>query len=297
MKKFSTQPSWHRVRMLFLFALVALATACSSVRFTYNNGDTMLYWWLNNYLDLDGQQSGFVKQDIDQLFQWHRQTQLRDYAGLLSKWQRQLSGNPTQEDLLANYRDIRVRTELLALKAVPELADLARSVKPEQLAQLEKKFASNNEKFRKKFMQGNRDKQQQARFERSMDQLEQWFGDFSREQETILRKVSDARPLDNEAWLQERQMRQQKIIALVRKVQHERLSKEQTMAQIHSLLREFFDRPQAPERKAFYDAQLEGTTRFILTAINIATPAQKAHAQKRMQGWAEDFKTLAASAK
>jgi len=283
--------------MLFLFALVALTTACSSMRLTYNNGDRLLYWWLDNYLDLDRDQSGFVKQDIDQLFQWHRQTQLRDYASLLSKWQRQLAGNPTQEDLLANYRDIRARTELLAFKAVPELADLARSVTPAQIAQMEKKFASNNEKFRKKFMRGNREKQQEARFERSMEQLEQWFGNFSREQKAILRKVSDARPLDNEVWLQERQMRQRQIVALVRKVQQEKLSKEQTMAQIKGLLREFFDRPQAPERKAFYDAQTEGTAKFILTAIQIATPAQKAHAQKRMQSWAEDFRALAADAK
>ena len=33
---------------------------------------------------------------------------------------------------------------------------------------------------------------------------------------------------------------------------------------------------------------------LILTVIHIATPAQKAHAQKRMQGWIDDFKQLAA---
>jgi hypothetical protein len=32
----------------------------------------------------------------------------------------------------------------------------------------------------------------------------------------------------------------------------------------------------------------------VLTVINIATPAQKAHAQRRMQGWIDDFRTLAA---
>jgi hypothetical protein len=36
---------------------------------------------------------------------------------------------------------------------------------------------------------------------------------------------------------------------------------------------------------------------LLLTAIRIATPDQKAHAQKRMQGWINDFRTLAADAK
>lgn len=294
MKEFSMHPFHARVRMLLVLALIALAAGCSTIRFTYNHGDTLLYWWLDTYLDLDSDQAGWVKKDIDQLFQWHRKTQLRDYAQLLGKFQHQLAGNPTQAELVEDYREIRARTELLAFKALPELADLARSVKPDQIAQMEKKFAKNNEDFRKKYMSGDVEKQHRARFKKSMEQFELWFGDLSGEQEAILRKASDARPLDNEIWLQERKLRQQKIIALLRKVQQEKLSKEQTMAAIHNLLREFFDRMESPERKQFFDAYVDSTSKYILTAIRIATPAQKAHAHKRMQGWINDFNALAA---
>jgi hypothetical protein len=273
--------------------MLALAAGCSTIKFTYNHGDTLLYWWLNAYIDLDSDQSTWVKQDIDKLFQWHRQTQLHDYAGLLANMQRQLAGNPTQADLLSDYRDIKARTELLAFKALPELADLARSVKPDQIAQMEEKFTKNNEKFRKTYMSGDQDHQRKVRFEKSMDQLDLWFGPFSHDQLAILRKASDARPLDNDIWLQERKLRQQKIVALLRRVQQEKLNKEQTMAAIHDLLRDTFDRFEAPERKGFFDAYTDSTSKYILTAIRIATPDQKAHAQKRMQGWINDFNTLA----
>ena len=294
MKEFSTHPFHARVRMLLLIALVALAAGCSTIRFTYNNGDTLLYWWLDTYVDLDSSQSDWVKQDIKELFQWHRKTQLRDYSQLLGKFQQQLAGNPTQADLLVNYREVKSRTELLAFKALPELADLARSIRPDQIAQMEQKFAKNNEDFRKKFMSGDVEKQQRARFRKSMEQFDLWFGHFSTEQEAVLRKASDARPLDNEVWLQERQLRQQKIISLLRRVQQEKLNKEQTMAAIHQLLREMFDRMESPERKQFFDAYADSTSKYILTAIRIATPAQKAHAHKRMQGWIDDFNALAA---
>jgi hypothetical protein len=139
MKKFSTPDTlFLRARVLFLALVLALVAGCSTVRLTYNHGDTVLYWWLNAYLDFDSDQSDWVKNDINKLFQWHRKTQLRDYAGLLANWQRQLAGNPTQADLLADYRDVKARTELLAFKALPDMADLARSVKPEQIAQIEK---------------------------------------------------------------------------------------------------------------------------------------------------------------
>lgn len=295
MKKFNTHPQlFQRVRLVFLAFVMVMAAGCSTIRFTYNHGDTLLYYWLNAYIDIDSDQSDWVKKDIDNLFQWHRTTQLRDYAGLLTKMQRQLGdGNVTQDELLADYRDIKARTELLAFKALPQLADLAMGIKPEQIAQMEKKFAKNNNDFRKKFMSGSVQDQQEARFKKSMEQFDLWFGGFSREQEAALRKASDARPLDNDIWLQERMLRQKKIVALLRRVQGEKLNKEQTMSAIHNLLRDMFDRMDAPERKAFFDAYVDNTAKFIITAIRLTTPEQKAHAQKRMQGWINDFNALA----
>jgi len=81
----------------------------------------------------------------------------------------------------------------------------------------------------------------------------------------------------------------------VRKVQQEKLGKEATMALLHTLIKDAFDRMEQPsERKAFFDAAEAANMQLILTVIRIATPAQKAHAQKRMQGWIDDFKQLAA---
>lgn len=294
MKKFNTTGTRiNQVRMLFLVALMVLVAGCSSVRFTYNHGDTLLYWWLNTYLDLDSDQSGWVKKDIDNLFQWHRKTQLKDYTQLLANGQRQLAGNMTQADLMGDYREIKARTELLAYKALPELADLARSIRPEQIVQMEKKFSKNNDDFRKKFMRGDLEDRQKARFKKSMEQFELWFGRFSSEQEAVLRKASDARVLDNDIWLDERVRRQKRIVAVLRKVQQEKLSKDATIVQLHNLVKELFGRFEAPERKAFFDTYTEQTVQMILAGVKIATPAQKAHAQKRMQGWIEDFNILA----
>jgi hypothetical protein len=295
MKKFNTSGTLaSQVRTLFLIVLMVTVAGCSSIRFTYNHGDTLLYWWLNNYLDLDSDQSGWVKKDIDNLFQWHRKTQLKDYVQLLQNGQRQLAGNLSQADLLADYHDIKSRTELLAYKALPELADLARTIRPEQIAQMEKKFAKNNDDYRKKFMKGDQEQQQKARFKKSMEQFDLWFGNFTSEQEAVLRKASDARVLDNEVWMAERMRRQKQIVTALRKIQQEKLSKDATVSVLHNLIKEVFARFEAPERKAFFDTYTDQTIQMILTAVKIATPAQKAHAQKRMQGWIEDFTVLAA---
>lgn len=284
----------RRFTATLLTLMLVLAAGCSSLRLAYNNGDTVLYWWLNAYVDLDRDQKGWVREDIDQLFDWHRKTQLRDYVEILRKGQRQLQGNVTQADLLADYDEIKHRTQTLLLKAAPELADLARSLKPEQIAQMEKKFKSNNDDYRKKYLSGDQEKRQQLRYKKSMEQFELWFGSFSSEQEAAIRKASDARPLDNEIWLDERQRRQRNVLNLVQKVQREKLDKGATVALINVLIKDSFARLDQSERKAFFDSFEESTANLVLTVIKIATPAQKAHAVKRMQGWIDDFNSLAA---
>ena len=294
MKKFNTPDNLlRRTIALFMVALLALAAGCSSVRFTYNQGDTLLYWWLDSYADLEGQQADLAKRDIDNLFKWHRQTQLRDYAALLGGFQRQLAGNPTQADLVSAYREIRVRTERLATRAVPEMTSLALSIKPEQIANIERKFKSKNEDYRKKFIDGSVEKRQRARYKKSMEQFELWFGNFSSEQEAVLRRASDARPLDNDVLLEERVWRQRRVLALLRKIQQEKPNREQAAGLVTAMQRDFFARMESPERKAFYDANVDQTTKYIMTALRIATPAQKKHAQERMQGWIGDFQALA----
>jgi hypothetical protein len=290
MTKSNTQlPLVQRLRFLFALALVLFVAGCSTIRLTYNNGDTLLYWWINAYVDLDSDQSDFVRRDLDEVFTWHRKTQLHDYAALLQRAKQQLAGNVTPQVLDGVMRDVRVRGERLALHAVPQLADLARSLKPGQLTNLENKFEKNNRDYRRKFMSSDPTKRRNIRYRKTMEQLNLWFGRFSNAQEDAIRRLSDARPLDQEAWLQERMRRQRTIIELVRRVHAQKLDKAAASAAIESAIRATFAHLDSPERRAAYDAQ----TRFYADVIRLTTPEQRAHAQRRMQGWIDELNTLA----
>lgn len=299
MEKFNMQGSASRsARYIFMAMVLALLAACSSLRLAYNNGDTLLFWWLDAYVDLEASQKTPVKSDIGDFLHWHRKTQLQDYAQFLQHAQQQLKGTPTLADLQQDYKDIRARTQTMLLKAAPDIAELALSLKPAQLEQMEKKFAKNNSDFRRKNMKGGRDEQLKFRYKKSMEQFELWFGDFSSEQEAVIRKASDARPLDNELWLDERMRRQQGILELARRIQQERPAPAAAEAMVRELIQENFERTERPsERKPFFDAYTKGSMEMVLAVVRIATPAQKAHAHKRMQDWIADLNALAAQAK
>ncbi|GIZ51926.1 DUF6279 family lipoprotein [Noviherbaspirillum aridicola] len=283
----------HLARLCLLL-LLGLLAGCSALRFGYANGDTFLYWWLDGYVDFTDAQKPWVKRDIDQLLAWHRKTQLPDYARLLAGVQQKLASQASADEVLAEYAQIRKRADVAIERALPHLTELALSLEPEQIAHLERKFASNNDSYRKEYLRGSVEDRQRLRFKKVMKQAEYWFGNFSDEQEARIRAASDARPLDNEIWLAERQRRQQEMLKMLKKLRAEQPSREAAQAMLRDYAQASFDNFTYAEHRQFFDGTRQGMAEMIATIINIATPQQREHASQRLQKWIDDSRALAA---
>jgi hypothetical protein len=280
-----------RVCLLFLACLLA---GCSALRLGYNNGESVAYWWLNSYVDLDDSQQPLAKRHIGDMFAWHRQTQLNDYALALSQTRHRLQGPVTQADVATEYEALKKRMLPTIDTALPGLAELAMSLHPPQIAQLEKKFAANNEKYRNEYLRGDLEHRQHHRYQKVMKHAEYWFGSFSSEQEARIRALSDARPLDNELWLSERIRRQQELIALLKRIHAERPARESVMRMIRDYAIASLDGN--PRHASFIDASRNGLMRMVADILNLATADQKTHAENRLQKWADDFHGMARKA-
>ena len=265
---------------------------CSAARFAYSNGETLTYWWLDRYVGFDHSQSQMVKTDLANLFAWHRRTQLQGYVQFLKQAQHRIHAGVTEADLQNDYKDIKKHVLVLTEKALPALADLALALHPDQIDNIEKKFASNNEEYRKDYLRGNLEKRQRYRYKKVLHQAEHWFGNFSPEQQRQIRALSDARPLNNELVLADRIQRQAALIALLRKIQSEKPGREAAMAMIRNHVVAFLDRSSGSDHKEFFDAFRAGTIHLAVAIANGATPAQKHHFVKTTQRWIDDFNAL-----
>jgi hypothetical protein len=279
------------VAAVLLFSL--LLASCSVVRLGYNHGESLTYWWMNSYVDFDSDQTPWVKKSIEQFFAWHRKTQLKDYVAFLTSSQKRIQQRVSKQDVLANYNELKKRAALAVDKALPDLARLALSLKPDQIARMEKKFASNNDKYRKEYLSGDLEQRQRSRYKKVMEQAEYWFGDFSREQEALIRRTSDARPMGAEFWLAERMRRQRDLIAILKKIQSEKPNQEAVVQMLKTYANNMFDPQLAGERAQFFNASQDATADLAAVIINSTTPAQKAHAVQQMQQWIDNFRTLA----
>jgi hypothetical protein len=295
MQNFITRPTAALLKRLCICLIVVNLAACSVARLGYSNGETLSYWWLNGYVDFDSSQRAMVGQRLDKLFIWHRQTQLRDYVQLLASAQRRLQHEVSKTDVLADYDELTKRGDRIIEEVAPDLADLALSMNADNFERLQKKFTSNNDDYRKHYLRGDEQEREEYRFKKTMELAEYWFGDFSDAQEAVIRRASDQRPLNNEMWLAARQQRQQTLIALLKRIQLEKPSRDAVAGMLKAYVSSNYvlGSNGTPEMKAFFEASKDGVAQLAVVIINIATPEQKVHATEKLQQWIDDFSSLA----
>ena len=290
------QPYRDLLQKIGLFLLICLIAGCNALRLGYANGESVLYWWFDSYVDFNQDQKPWVRREIGKLLAWHRHTQLPDYAGMLVHVEQRIQRNQqvSATEVMDEYAAVKKRVRIVIEHALPQLTELALSLQPDQIAYLEKKFASNNESYRKDYLRGDLERRQQLRFKKVMKQAEYWFGGFSSEQEEKIRTASYARPLNNELWMEERRHRQQEMIRMLKKMQAEKPSREAAMTMVRDYVAKSFEGFGYDDNKAFFDASRDGMAQMVAVIVNIATPAQRAHAIRQLRKWEEDCRALAA---
>lgn len=299
MQKFSMPPLFSplKKRLLVLCAAVLLSqlAGCGMARLAYNNGETLSYFWLDRYVDFTDEQQPWVKQEIASVFDWHRRTQLPGYVQFMQGAQQKINRPLQAQDVRNGLADIKARMSLITERALPAMAELAMSLRAEQIAHLERKFAANNDDYRKDKLRGDLEQRQRERFKRMLKQYEYFFGDFSAAQEARMRALSDARPLNNELVLKDRIVRQKAMLAMLRKIQTEKPGKEATIAMLRAYVDNALNYFGNAEHRAFYEAFESSNVQQVTEIINLTTPEQKQHLSRTLQGWIKDFQALGAA--
>jgi len=286
--------SWA-LRGLLVATTTVLLGGCALIKIGYENADTVGLLWINRYLDLTSEQKDYVKPRLRQLVSWHRKTQLPEYVTYATELKRRIAGDITAAEVAKIDVELKKRGEVMAQHAFPDMADLALRLTPDNIDAMREKFASNDEKFRDEMMRGGVEGQQKARYEKTLDRVEEWYGRFSRDQRAQIRKLSDARPMNNDILLAERQRREQEIVELVTRVQKEKPSRDAVIAMLKSY-DERFDLGPDPQHRAFVESLRHATDEMNAGIHNLATPEQRAKAAGKLDDWIETFKSLQAGA-
>jgi hypothetical protein len=273
-------------RHFFLLLLCALLTSCAAVKLTYNNADTLVYFWLDSYIDFSVDQKVGVKDDIQALHAWHRQTQLPTFALMAKTLQVQAHGNVTPVQLCANSDQIEpALLPPLVAYLEPSVLKLVGQITPEQITSIEEKYAKTNKDWLKEWQPKTTRELHKNSEKVIRDRLENIYKHLTDEQIKLLREQVASSPFDSKIAYAERLRRQQDLIAT--------LKGARTKESIRALVQRNITSPDPAYRT--YAARVKQSNCEMYAKIhNSMNESQRLQAVKTFQDYERDFKTLQA---
>jgi hypothetical protein len=270
---------------------MALITGCSSIPLAYNNGPQLTWWWLDSYLDFNREQTPAVKQGLDQLFDWHRSTQIALYLPLLGSAQAQVS-EPTTAAQACRWQDqARELLEPTLDRALNSAADVLPSLREAQFKHLEARYVKVLAEMRDDFLQPDLAERHKQSVKRALDRAERLYGRLDGPQRRVIDSGVAASPFDPEMWWQERQRRQRDTVQTLRRLAAEKADRDQRLAALRTLVGRVERSPDAAYR-AYQLKLADYNCGFAAQIHNATTPAQRKQARETLKDWETDLRQL-----
>lgn len=179
-----------RLTIIALGLLLTLS-GCSSTKLAYNFGDWAVEWKVSRFVSLHGDQKDDLKRTIGKLHQWHRSTQLPQYADYLTELEKRIGKEPlTSKDVHRETDRIQLLLDQSLEQALPEVQRVVAALTDEQVQEILKNVAEEREEYIEEHVEVSDKKRAKERYKKFEDQAERWFGRLSREQKTLIKDWS-----------------------------------------------------------------------------------------------------------
>jgi hypothetical protein len=293
----------RRIIGLALLALASLAlSACGVVRIAYETAPNLTYWWIDGYVDANGEQTPKLREGIDRWFAWHRRTQLPVYATLLERAQREVVEPITPAALCTWAAEAEKQLDTALEAAVPAAAELMLTLTPEQLQHMERRFAKGNEETRADFLQADAAQRKAKALERTAQRFENLYGRLDDAQRERLAALLATSSFDAERWLAERRLRQREMLQMLKTVSaasraggDRAAALQQAQAAARVLIERTTRSPRADYR-AYQQRLVQDNCALSAAMHNSMSPAQRQAARAKLKGWEDDLRALIGAA-
>jgi len=278
-------------RSLVLLTCLFLLNGCAT-KLAYNFLDWATLWYIERYVNLDSQQKDYAKNYLKKFHQWHRSTQLTQYADYLEGLKDRLTtGKLTGRQIHDETDDLQIYLDRCIDYLTPLFIELAATLNDEQVLELMENLAKDRKDYQKDYIDISTEKLHKTRIEDLTDNLRLGgIGGYSRTQKKLMQQWTESL-IPFEALT----LKQQEIWANELKAALDnRGNREQLEKTLRRLLFVHTDNWDAELEKRM-DTNQEITYDALATLMNSLSPKQQNKMLKKLDGYIKDFRELAAA--
>lgn len=268
-------------------SIVFLVTACS-FKSVYNQLDFLIAEYVEGLVTLDDARVADLVTRTELLLDWHRTTQLKQYADWFRELQNDVNTDPDDARLQYHVKKLETYWNSISYRLHTEMAEFLPRLSKEQVTELFESMHDKNEEFREDYIEIDNSERLENYVENITDTFEDWFDELSAEQLHIIEqaasrlKSSAIRRLDlRKQW--------QLTIQEILETDHTQVEKQQ-------LLTAYFkqdDINNDPELREINQANIKVLRELTVNIVHTLTKQQKAYFKQRTDDYIRMFEELA----
>ncbi len=277
----------RRLRWLPVLGVLLALGACSLTQLAYNRLDLVARWHLSDYVSLDDDQERQFDAAFAELWDWHRRTELPQYAEQLRMLAAAVEQPLTQPVLERLLQRVQLRQAAVLDRVATLACSLAPSLTDAQVDELLAALAEARFEFSENEVEAPESQQRRDDERELLSQSRRWLGSLTAAQRKLISEWGAQHSLIAAQWLAAQQRWDAAVAA--------RLA-ERDQADFCTRARPLItERPAlwtAAERSAFTTSRLQWMA--LTEALSqTATAAQRKYLRKRLLALADDFEALA----
>ena len=271
--------------------LAVLLGGCTAVRLGYNNGPQLAWWWLDSYVDFGREQAPLARDALDRWFDWHRPSQLPEYAAFLAAAQKVVLAPTTATEVCRWQAAVRDKLEPSIDRALELAADVLPAMGEAQWKHIEQRYAKGMDELREDFLQPDPVVRQKQSLKRARERAEQLYGKLDDAQLKVINAGVAASPFDANVWIAERLRRHRDTMQTLRRLGADKADREQRLAALRALA-ERIERSSNPDYRAYQQKLADYNCDLAARIHNAGTPVQRQRLRDKLKGWEDDMRAL-----
>lgn len=205
------------LKKIMVIGLVLFLSGCST-KFVYKNVDWLIYWYIDDFVELTNQQEKVVDVKLASWLAWHKDSELPIYLEHLNELSGDIRTQQMSLDKIDYHRQkaadhwIRLKT-----KIIPDLVSMAPLLSQDQVDSMFKEIDKINKEDaeeRDELLAKTPEKRQTESVKRNTRNLKRWLGKLNDEQEQLVESMYGEFHSNGELWSQYRVRYQAQLRAL-----------------------------------------------------------------------------------
>jgi len=279
-------------RYSLIFLLLLGLSACTT-KMAYNFLDWAIEWKVQRLVKLHGEQKLMTKRAIKDFHQWHRSTQLPQYADYLQQLRSRLNAGPwTGEEIHAETDKIQLLVDQSVERVLPDATEVLATLSDTQVKELLASVAEERDEYKEDYVDISERKRQKKYVKEFVKHAQDWLGPLSSAQKKQIEKWSESLQPFETLNLQQQKIWEDTLAEILAK----RTDKNALLNGLKSLMFHRTDNWQ-PELEQILDYNQKISYELVAELLNGMSEQQRKHLNKKISEYVKLLGELAREAK